>query len=507
MRHPSRPLLVLALLLVGCEGEFIDRGTGGNSNQPPATPPTLAVRLGGTAADLIVDMAVDPSGNIVVGGSFEGAPDFDPGSDITSLVSLGATDGFVAKYDATGNLLWAAQIGGTTAQRVTAVASDLSGNVYVSGGFTGSTDFDPSAAAQILTSLGGEDGFVAKLSPAGALLWVRRFGGLEPDVVAGVDVDAAGRVFAAGSFAGSANPTPGTGPTLLSEGGVDGFLLGFDATGAVSFGLRLGGLQADSANAVTVTSGGTVVVGGSFRGSATFGSGAVPNQLTAAGGGDGFLAGFAATGTLAWARALSGVGEEGVREGGLAADLSGGVVATGGFTGTTDFDGGTTSATRTSLGSNDWFVVRYDGNGTYQSAFAVGSFAADSVPRPGIDAAGAVVVTGGFTGAVDFDPSSGSRVLSSFAGGGATDAFVARYTTSGDFLWVSRFGEGTTQGERQNAGTAVAGAPLGGVLVAGRFFGSPDFDPGTPSFRLISLGASDGFLVMLTSAGALALTP
>lgn len=504
MRHPSCRLFALALLLAGCEGELIDRGTNGNNNQPPASPPTLAVRLGGTGPDLIADLAVDPAGNTLVGGSFEGSADFDPGTGNTSLVSLGGADAFLAKYDATGTLLWVAQLGGTGAQRVTAVAADLAGNVYVSGGFTGSTDFDPGPAAAVLNSLGAEDGFVAKLSPAGALLWARRFGGLEADVVQGIEVDATGRVFATGVFSGSANPTPGTGPTLLSEGGVDGFLLSFDAAGVIGFGLRFGGLQADSANAVTVTSGGSVVVGGSFRTTANFAAGV---QLTAAGGADGFLAAYGATGTLLWARGLSGVGEEAVRAGGLAADLVGGVVATGGFTGTPDFDGGVASSTRTSLGATDWFVVRYDGAGTYLSTFAVGSLAADSVPRPAVDGAGAVLLTGAFSGSLDFDPGSGTRILASFAGGGATDAFVARYTTAGDLLWVSRFGEGTTLAERQNAGTAIAAAPLGGALVAGRFFGAPDFDPGTPTFRLTSLGGVDGFLVMLTTSGALALTP
>ena len=73
--------------------------------------------------------------------------------------------------------------------------------------------------------------------------------------------------------------------------------------------------------------------------------------------------------------------------------------------------------------------------------------------------------------------------------------------------WVSRFGEGTSVAERQNRGVAVAPFSSGGVLAAGQFFGSPDFDPGAPAFRLTSLGSADAFVVLLTSTGALSLTP
>lgn len=506
MRHPrSAVVFAVSVLMIGCEGEPIDRGFPSGPN-PPASPPVLAFRVGDLGAEVVADMVVDPTGGVYLTGTFSGTADFDPGTGVAARTSLGSTDVFIAKYTA-GAFVWVAQIGGTGAERVTSLARDAAGNLYLGGAFEGSTDFDPGAGTQVLTSLGGEDGFVVKLSAVGDFMWSRRFGGTSGDQVTGVAVDPAGRTYATGVFSGSANLLPVPGPTIVSNGAAqDAFLLGLDAAGAVSFLFPIGGIETDQASAITVTSTGVVVVGGTFRGSAAFAGSAV-TQLTSQGGDDAFLAGYASDGTLVWARALGGLDQEEIRAGGLAPDLEGGVVATGSFAGTTDFDGGTPLADRTSLGSTDWFAVRYDGAGGFRSVFAVGSVAADPAPRPAADPDGSLLLTGGFSGAVDFDPGSGSSVLASLGSGGASDVFVAKYTFAGGLTWVSRFGEGTSEAERQNRGVAIAPFPAGGVVVAGQFFGSPDFDPGTPAFRLTSLGSADIFVVLLTSAGALSLTP
>jgi len=509
MRQSSSAVtLALALLALGCEGTLIDRDLPITPNSPPPSPPSLAFRVGDLGADVLTDMAVDPTGSVFLTGSFSGTVDFDPGAGINALTSLGGNDVFLAKYSPAGALVWVDRIGGTGSERVTSLARDAVGNLYLGGAFDGSTDFDPGAGSQILTSLGGEDGYVVKLSAAGDLLWSRRMGGPNADEVSGVGVDALGAIYATGNFSGSANTLPAAGPTLAGNGPAqDVFLLGLDAAGVVSFAFPVGGSEPDVATGLAVTTGGTVVIGGSFRGSARFLAGSLTTQLTSLGGGDAFLAGYSGAGVLQWARGIGGLGDEDIRAGGLVSDNAGGVVAAGNFTGTTDFDGGVLVANRTSLGATDWFVARYDGAGGFLSVFSVGAIPADPAPRPFVDTDGTVLVTGGFSGAVDFDPGATSRVIASLASGGATDAFAAKYTFGGGLVWVSRFGEGTALAERQNRGTALAANPAGGVLVSGQFFGSPDFDPGTNVFRLTSLGSADAFVVLLTSAGALSLTP
>ena len=510
MGHRCSPVtLAISLAALGCQGMLIDRDAPITPSPPPPSPPALAFRLGDVSADIITDMVVDPAGNVYVAGTFEGTVDFDPGAAVAGITSLGGTDVFVARYSAAGALTWVSRLGGLAAERATSLVRDGSGNLLVGGAFEGTTDFDPSVANQSLVSLGGEDGFVAKLGADGALVWARRFGGIAADQVNGVAVDGTGRVFATGSFTGSANALPAASPTIAANGnGQDAFVLGLSAPGAVSFAFPIGGPDLDAGRAVAVTTGGLVVTAGTFRGGAAFDPTSLLVQLTAQGGTDAFLAGYNASGVFQWASAISGLGEEEVRGGGLAADLEGGVVATGTFTGTADFDPRQAIlATRSSLGGADWFAARYDGLGGFRSVFAIGNTGADPAPRPLADADGTLMLTGWWSGPLDFDPGVGQSVVSSFGSGGATDVFVAKYAFEGVLLWVSRFGEGTALSERQNRGTALASYPGGGVLATGQFFGSPDFDPGTPAFRLTSLGNADGFIVLLNAQGGLALVP
>jgi hypothetical protein len=86
-----------------------------------------------------------------------------------------------------------------------AVAVDGSGDVLVTGQFTGSVDFGTGR----LTTAGGNDVFVARYSAAGAPLWARRFGGLITDVGSGVAVDGSGNVLVTGYFAGTVDFGPG----------------------------------------------------------------------------------------------------------------------------------------------------------------------------------------------------------------------------------------------------------------------------------------------------------
>jgi hypothetical protein len=504
MRHRDTYLLLGVTLMAGaCGGELID------PLPPPPPPPgtitpAFALRIGNNAFDQVTDLAADPDGSVYVAGTFGGSVDFDPGTGTLFLTSLGLSDGFLAKYTATGALVWASRIGGTSADTVTSLWRDGTGNLLLGGGFEGSADFDPGAGSQFLTSVGGTDGFVASYSSTGAALWARRFGGTSADMVFDVGADAVGNAYAAGVFSGQANVLPAAGGQLLSDGSApDGFVLAFDALGAVRWAFSVGGVQSDGVSALTVTTDGSVVIGGTFRGIADFGPGTGTSQLIAAGGADAFLASYTSAGGLRWSRAMSGTSDEDVQVGGLAADGSGGVAMSGSFAGTTVFSPGAGSASRTSLGPSDWYAASFDGTGSLQSVFSVGGTGPDIAPRISVDTEGNLLVTGGFRGPVDFDPGASSRILTSFATAGS-DAFAVRYTPAGGVLWARSFGEATSGADRLTAGTAIVPGGQGTALVAGRFFGAPNFGTSTAPFGFLSLGSADGFVIRLTSSGALA---
>ena len=98
---------------------------------------------------------------------------------------------------------------------------DGSGNVYTTGRFGGSVDFDPGAGVFNLTSAGEQDIFVSKLDSAGNFVWARRMGGADLDRGIGVTVDDSGIVYTTGHFQGSADFDPGAGVFSLTSTGLD----------------------------------------------------------------------------------------------------------------------------------------------------------------------------------------------------------------------------------------------------------------------------------------------
>src|ERR1043166_5540939 len=254
-----------------------------------------------------------------------------------------------------GTAQLAFRLGGSGADRVAGVVADPGGNVYVAGTFTGTVDFDPGNGVTALTSMGGTDGFLAKYTAAGAVVWAVRVGGTGADSSTPLARDGARILFLAGGFEGPAAFGAGASvPALVSQGGedgfvakfgadgtvvwanrfggpgsedvadlalaaggggsaiisfgaTDGFVVSFTGAGAVRWAFPVGGTDADLAAAVRVTAAGNVVVAGTFRGIADFAPGAAVTGLTATGGSDVFLASYSTGGTLVWAKGIGGL--------------------------------------------------------------------------------------------------------------------------------------------------------------------------------------------------------
>lgn len=100
--------------------------------------------LVGTSDDVARSIKVDVSGDVYTMGSFNSTVDFDPGAGVFNLTSAGSSDSFISKLDTDGNFVWAKQLGSTGNDEGQALALDVSGNVYSTGRFYETVDFDPS---------------------------------------------------------------------------------------------------------------------------------------------------------------------------------------------------------------------------------------------------------------------------------------------------------------------------------------------------------------------------
>jgi len=201
----------------------------------------------------------------------------------------------VATYSAVGAPGWSVRHGGVGLDEGNAVAFDASGNVVVTGDFSGTADF----GGGDLTSV-GYDVFIASYAAGdGAHRWSARYGGAGSDVGSGVAADASGDLFVVGNFGGIVNFG---GSDLTSAGENDVFVASYAADGAHRWSQRHGGTLWDVATAVAVDGNGAVVVTGHFKGTTNLGGG----DLTSAGGSDVFVASYTPGGTHRWSERFGG---------------------------------------------------------------------------------------------------------------------------------------------------------------------------------------------------------
>ncbi len=267
--------------------------------------------------------AIDPAGNLLVAGWFSGAMVI---FDDDTLNNVWGEDMFLAKFDPSGNVLWARSAGGTGTDHITSVTTDASGNVIVGGSFNStSIAFD----TVTLSTSGGQDIIIAKYDPSGDLQWVRSTGNVGDDAIGFVTVDPSGNLIATGNYA---SPALTFDSITITNGGFSGsydtFITKYDSSGTVLWTKSAGGSYDDYALSVRPDANGNLIQIGSY-GSASVAFGNI--TLINAGSDDIYIVKYDPAGNVVWARTVGSSNQESVL--GLAVDAWGNMVITGWFTG------------------------------------------------------------------------------------------------------------------------------------------------------------------------------
>jgi hypothetical protein len=153
----------------------------------------FAKSFGSTDPDFGSDIAIDPTGNIIITGSFQGSVDFDPGPGTQIHTSSGWSDVFFGKYDNSGNYIFVKQWEAFLTDNGVSIAADASGNIYLSGIFDETMDFDPGPGLQVLTSVRYQDYFFAKYDALGNYVYAKGIGGIwSEEAPSNLAVDASG---------------------------------------------------------------------------------------------------------------------------------------------------------------------------------------------------------------------------------------------------------------------------------------------------------------------------
>lgn len=178
-------------------------------------------------------LAINPAGDLYWGGNYTGAFDFDPTAGVTNLTSTGNTDNFITKMDTSGNYYWTYSFGGVNGDFLSSIALDSQSNVYATGNFSGTVDFNSGSGTTSFTSNGGPDVYIEKVSNTGAFVWAWAFGGQSLggtiDVGSTIAIDNSNNLVLVGDLYGSADvwldPNFTAGSRITPNGAYDGFML------------------------------------------------------------------------------------------------------------------------------------------------------------------------------------------------------------------------------------------------------------------------------------------
>ena len=186
--------------------------------------------------DYSYKIALDEFGYLYLTGAFTDTVDFDPAFDTDIHIAQGISDGYLSRFDTSGNHSWTRTWGDPTptdgSTEATGVAADSIGNCYVTGSFT--ENMALTAGSGVYFAIDSDsyysDIFFARWSPSGNLDWGRHLGGLGNDKGVAMSLDSAGNPFAAGTFewevefAPTEAPCNNTSYNLVSNGDWDMFV-------------------------------------------------------------------------------------------------------------------------------------------------------------------------------------------------------------------------------------------------------------------------------------------
>jgi hypothetical protein len=398
-------------------------------------------------------------------------------------------------YAQCANWLWAKRMGGTSNDYGTSVAVDGSGNVYTTGYFFGTVDFDPGPGTFYLTSAGAEDIFISKLDASGNFIWAKRMGGANEDFSFSITIDISGNVYTTGDFNGIADFDPGAGTfNLTAFGGYSNiFISKLDSSGNFVWAKKMGGSGHAYSFSIVADASGNLYTTGSFIGTDDFDPGFGIYNLTSHGLGDIFVSKLDSSGNFIWAKAMGGTGWD--YGNCIALDASDNIYITGSFEKTVDFDPGVGIFNLTWDGDISLFVSKLDSSGNFVWAKAMsGLYSGAYGYSLALDATDNVYTTGGFGGTIDFDPGAGVFNLTSV---GNADIFISKLDTLGNFVWAKDIG-----GVNDDIGNSIAIDRFGSgdVYTTGYFQATADFDPGPGTFNLFA-GGIDMFISKLNASG------
>ncbi len=429
---------------------------------------------------------VDGAGNTFIVGKYRNTVDFDPGTGAFLMTAQGESDIFILKLDQNGQFIWAKSIGGTSFDYANDIKIDASGNLYITGVFRNTVDFDPGTSTHNLTSNGQYDVFVLKMDQSGNHVWSTSFGGGAYDYGHKIDLDSFGNIWVIGSFRNTVNFNPGTtSNSKTSKGGEDIFVLKLNFLGNFISVQTMGGTGNDSPTSMAIDPFGFLFVTGTFEETADFNPSNTTTNLISNGLTDLFLIKLNFSGGLLFAKSIGGTGNDGATD--IKIDPFSNLFLTGYFSETTDFDPSNNGVFNlVSLGYEDAFTIKLNNLGDFIWAKSFGNNNFIRGNSVNIDGDGNVYTGGFFRGICDIDPGPNVIPINS---NGYMDIILQKLDQNGNFLNAISLGN---SGDDQIIDMKIVNNEF---YICGTFMDQVDFNPSILDHVMTSNGDEDAFVL------------
>lgn len=377
------------------------------------------------------------------------------------------------------------------------VALDSNNNILHVGNYTTTTDFDPGTGNTNTACMGGNDGYLRKLSANGTFLWVKTFNGLSNQQCFDLCIDPFQNIYVCGSFCNTVDFDPG--PGVVNKSAVlsnfeDIFILKLNPNGDFLWVKTFGGNFANNDRAFNICAdhNGDVYVSGIFKDSIDFDPGPNIHTVSSTINFSNYLLKLNGNGDFLWFEHVENTSNfNNVAE--ITIDDLNNVYFSCAFKDSIDIDPGSNTFMLYSHGGIDGFLQKLNSNGQFLWAVNLGGVQNDFIRSLKTDHANNILLSCIYRDVMDMDPGSAVHNTALF---GADDVSIIRLSSTGQYQWGVFFG-----GSQSDWCFGFDIDSIGNIYCTGYFGSSVDFDPGINTSLLVADGITESFIQKLDSTG------
>jgi hypothetical protein len=449
------------------------------------TPDFMWVKSTGNSEDgITMNLATDNMGNVYSVGSYIGTMDVDPGSGTTMITAIDE-DMLLQKFNGNGDLMFYYTVASNDFyDRINDVTVDESGNIFITGLFTETVDFDPGPGVAEEIGQGLWSTFIVKLNLFGQFEWVKTLIGASTNYGTCIRTDSDGNIIIAGRFSGTLDFDSSTGTSELTTTYNDAYVLKMNSIGDFIWVKNFGGTSYEHPYGLSLDGANNIYVAGEVNGSTVdFDPGTGSSNYNIEGQTDMFVLSLDENGNYRWHFADGGSSYDVAKD--IYTNEDGESFVIGNFWNEMVNEG------ITSVGYDDVIILRFDQNGNIIWHRTMGGAGSEDGLAIYADDKKNIYATGEFGWDIDLGAPNDTFYLDNQ---GSIDVFATKMDSVGNLIWGARI-----RGNNQERVVGIAADSFGRTYINGYYQNTVDFNPNPQSEYISSQGFTDSYILRLDS--------